>query len=109
MNENSNELASFNDLADVIEQLLGGYGTPYRSGSGDFSLNHDYYGNHEIGVIFLKPIFTDEVMSELRSRIFPEFRDWEVWLTFNEGAEWHGHDQIVLSNNGWAVAPNDAD
>jgi hypothetical protein len=53
--------------------LLSQYGVAYRRGAGDFTLNHDYYGNREIGVILLKPLFNDLVLRQMQ-RLLDETR-----------------------------------
>lgn len=106
MNTVGDETLKFERLADAIERLLSQYGAPYRRGTGDFSLNHDYYGNREIGVIFLRPLFSELVLKQMQSLLREEGSNWEIWVTFEDDAQWNGHDQIAISSHHWrAVEP----
>lgn len=67
MNTKDKDEIEFDQIADAIERYSNQYGSAYRRGEGDFSLNHDYYGNKELGVIILKPIFNELLLRQFQS------------------------------------------
>ncbi|MEW5788553.1 MAG: hypothetical protein AB1899_11940 [Pseudomonadota bacterium] len=96
--------SEFDKLADSIEGYLGQYGMAYRRGEGDFSLNHDYYGNKELGVIILRPIFNELLLHQFMLSIQKLSPGWEIWVTFETGAEWCEQHQITINSDGWRPA-----
>jgi hypothetical protein len=54
-----------------------------------------------LGVIILKPIFNELLLRQFQSTIQSMSSGWEIWVTFLTGAEWQGHQLIVITSDSY--------
>ena len=71
----------FEILHQQLEERLSRLGAIYQRGHGDILVNHDYYGNREIGVILLKEFAELELIRAARESLRAVSPGWEVWFT----------------------------